>query len=601
VGMMPGVSGQYFKNFGFTVVSAVLLSLAVARMITPMIAAYFLKSHGEQTHGESVWMHRYLRLLRWTLHNRWTVVLGATVALVLTGLMFYTSTFEFSPTEDVDYSQVRIETVPGSTLDQTRALTQKIQDMFKKDAPEVIAAVGDIAPARADIYLRLAKDRKITSNQFEKKWGKIFAAIPDARVSFQSQNGGFSGRDVTITLGGSNPEALLSAGRKVVEEMKGLKQLTAPRINGDMQRPEVVIRPRADLAASMGVTTAQLSQTIRIATIGEIDQNAAKFSLSDRQVPIRVSLSEDSRHSLATLEELPVPTSSGGSVPLKAVADIGFGSGPTTIQRTNQNRRISIGADFAINAETGKPYVSSVADKAIHELPTMKNLPMGVKELVLGQNKWQAEMIKNFMVAVVVGLFMVFAVLVLLYHRFVPPLVNMGSLLLAPLGGLIALRIVDFAISMPVMIGLLMLFGIVAKNSILLVDFAIEEMNKGVDRETAIMDAGHKRAQPIVMTTVAMVAGMVPTALSLIGDGSFSQPMAITVIGGLIVSTILTLVIVPSSFSLAVGIESRMGPWLRYWLTTGGEGTLPTKPPSLFPQRLRDRFGGRGTAIQPAE
>jgi multidrug efflux pump subunit AcrB len=600
VGLMPGISGQFFKNFGFTVVAAVLLSLAVARMITPMIAAYFLKSHGQQNHGDGPWIERYLSVLRWTLHNRWKVVMGAVVALAATLGLFATSNFEFVPTEDVDYSQVRIEMVPGSTRDQTAAMTQKVQDMFKKEAPEVVAAVGDISPGRADIYLRLSRDRPTSSNQFEKKWGKVFATIPDARVSFQSQNGGFSGRDVTITLGGSDPEALLAAGHKVVDEMKGLKEIVAPRINGDLQRPEIVIRPRADLAASMGVTTAQLSQTIRIATIGEIDQNAAKFSLSEKQVPIRVSLSEESRKSLSTLEELPVPTSTGGSVPLKAVADIGFGAGPTTIQRTNQNRRISIGADFAVSPDTGKPYVSSEAYATIKALPAMKNLPMGVKELVLGQNKWQAEMLKNFGIAVVVGLFMVFAVLVLLYHRFMPPLVNMGSLLLAPLGGLIALRMFDFAISMPVMIGLLMLFGIVAKNSILLVDFAIEEMNKGIGREAAIIDAGHKRAQPIVMTTVAMVAGMVPTALSLIGDGSFSQPMAITVIGGLIVSTILTLVIVPPTFSLAVGFEMRVGPWLRYWLTTGGEGTQPTKPPSLFPQRLRDRFG-RSASIQPAE
>jgi multidrug efflux pump subunit AcrB len=194
----------------------------------------------------------------------------------------------------------------------------------------------------------------------------------------------------------------------------------------------------------------------------------------------------------------------------------------------------------------------------------------------------------------------VFAVLVLLYHRFVPPLVNMGSLLLAPLGGLLALRIADISISLPVLIGLLMLFGIVAKNSILLVDFAIEEMGKGVERVTAIMDAGHKRAQPILMTTVAMVAGMIPTALSLIGDGSFSQPMAITVIGGLIVSTVLTLIIVPPSFSLAVGFEERVGPWLRYWLTTGGDGHVPTKPPRLIPKGVFAR-GRTQDSIQPAE
>jgi multidrug efflux pump subunit AcrB len=211
----------------------------------------------------------------------------------------------------------------------------------------------------------------------------------------------------------------------------------------------------------------------------------------------------------------------------------------------------------------------------------------------LGDARWQQEMVTNFMIACLTGVAAVFAVLVLLYHRFVPPLVNMGSLLLAPLGGLIALKMAGFAISMPVLIGILMLFGIVAKNSILLIDFALEEMNKGVPRFEAIMDAGHKRAQPIVMTTVAMVAGMVPTALALTGDGSFAQPMGVTVIGGLIVSTFLTLLIVPASFSLAVGFEARIGPWLRHHLTTSGHATADGSPPRLLPDRFLARLKAR--------
>jgi multidrug efflux pump subunit AcrB len=387
--------------------------------------------------------------------------------------------------------------------------------------------------------------------------------------------------------------------------MCGVKEIVAPRIGGDMLRPEITIKPRADLAASMGVTTAALSQTIRIATLGDIDQNSAKFSLSDRQVPIRVSLSEASRRTLSTLENLPVPTSTGGSVPLKTVAEISFGAGPTTIQRSNQNRRISIGADFAVNPKTGKPYVSSEAMAAIDALPVMKNLPQGVSKLTLGDARWQQEMVTNFMIACITGIALVFAVLVLLYHRFVPPLVNMGSLLLAPLGGLIALKIFGFAISMPVLIGILMLFGIVAKNSILLIDFALEEMNKGIPKFEAILDAGLKRAQPIVMTTVAMVAGMVPTALALTGDGAFAQPMGVTVIGGLIVSTFLTLLIVPASFSLAVGFEERVGPWLRHHLTTGGDTEAALHAPRLLPvnllARLNARLFRRGAAAEPAE
>jgi len=256
-------------------------------------------------------------------------------------------------------------------------------------------------------------------------------------------------------------------------------------------------------------------------------------------------------------------------VPLKVVADISFGAGPSQIQRFNQERRTVISADLAPGAVSGEQRAK------IMELPAMKNLPPTVHYAAAGDAKWQAEMITNFMIALAAGVLLVFAVLVLLYRRVVPPLVNMSSLLLAPLGGIIALHIAGMAVSLPVLIGILMLFGIVAKNSILLIDFAIEEMRHGRPLMDSILDAGHKRAQPIVMTTVAMVAGMMPTALSLGGDGSWNQPMAVTVIGGLILSTLLTLLIVPPGFSLADGIERRIGGKLGRAFTNGGENALP--------------------------
>ena len=295
--------------------------------------------------------------------------------------------------------------------------------------------------------------------------------------------------------------------------------------------------------------------------LGEIDQNSPKFSLSDRQIPIRVALAENSRERLDTLRNLSVPTRNGGSVPLAVVADIEFGAGPTQINRTNQVRRLTIGADLAPSIVSGE------AMTKIEALPTLLHLPTDVTRLVLGSAKWQAEMLNNFLIAVVSGVFLVLAVLILLYRKIIPPFVNMGSLLLAPLGGGIALLITGYPLSLPVFIGILMLLGIVGKNSILLVDFALEEMAHGVARKDAVIDAGHKRAQPILMTTVAMVAGMLPTALSLTGDGAWRAPMAITVIGGLILSTALTLLIVPAVFSLAAGFEESAGPRLRRLLT----------------------------------
>ncbi|NRD89392.1 hypothetical protein C8024_07935 [Sphingopyxis sp. BSNA05] len=406
--------------------------------------------------------------------------------------------------------------------------------------------------------------------------------IPDARISFQSQSGGGgTGRDISIMLTGSDPELLDATAAQLVEQMKDIKLVRAPRIAADLSRPEIIITPYLDLASQLGVTTAALSQTIRIATLGEIDQNAAKFSLSDRQIPIRVMLPLESRNDLTTIQNLPIPIASGGTVPLSRVAEVSFGSGPTSIQRYNQNRRTFVGADLAPDVIKGE------AMEQIFDLPIMKNLPTGVSNEAFGEDEWQAELAVNFMIALISGILLVFATLVLLYKRVMSPLVNMGSLALAPLGGIFLVWIWGLSLSMPVLIGVLMLLGIVSKNSILLIDFAIEEMQKGIPKFEAIMDAGHKRAQPIVMTTVAMTAGMVPTALSLSGDGAWRAPMGVVVIGGLIVSTLLTLVIVPAGFSLADGFERRAGPWLRNKMLTYKTGD--------------DRHDRPGAEVQPAE
>ncbi len=574
VGLMPGISGQFFKNFGFTVVVSVLLSLAVARLITPVLAAYFLKSHGVAEHGEGAWVRHYMSILRWSLNNRWKVIImGGGGALLCTVWAFATLPLTFQPTTDTDFSQVKISLPPGSTVAQTTAVADAATAILEQ-SPVVAAAFSDINAGEATIFLTLSDKRPTTSVEFERQWAPRLQEIPDARVYFQSQSGGGgSGRDITVMLAGSNPDQLNATADKIVEQMRGLSELRQPRIEGDNRRPEITIRPRFDLAAEMGVTTAALSETIRIATQGDIDQNVAKFSLADRQIPIRVALADTSRRSISTLENLPVPTARGGTVPLKVIADISFGAGATQIRRYNQNRRVLIGADLAPGL------VSGDAQPKIDALPAMKNLPKGIETVKLGQDKWQAELLVNFIYAVIAGVLLVFAVLVLLYKRVLPPFVNMGSLLLAPLGGGIALHLTGQAISMPVFIGLLMLLGIVAKNSILLVDMAIEEMSKGVERTSAILEAGHKRVQPIVMTTVAMVAGMLPIALSLDGDGSWRAPMGVVVIGGLIMSTALTLVIVPASFSIAVGIEEWLAPRLKRWFTNNeGAAIKPAAP-----------------------
>ena len=681
VALMPGIAGQYFKAFGFTVVLSVLMSLFVARMITPLIAAYFLRSHGQQPHADFKWMDYYLKVLNWTLDTskadallaklpqparkpayyalgsillllvvvafiggtgaamgllgklewnggvtlalalclgagvaygagkliglivrmvgsrsyaewhsvvaaRWDARLqdhrmatvGAGIAtLLLSIVLFGTLSQSFFPPQNEDFSRVNIVLAPGTTLKQTEVVVDKVAGIVAKD-PSVERVFERVNVGNGRVSIVLKKDREVTSTEFERHLAPTLAAIPDGRVSFQTQNGGgpdAEARDIMLYLGGDDPEKLKAVANRIAKEMETVPGLRAPRVGSQLAQPEITIKPRFDLAADLGVTTAALSQTIRIATLGDIEQNSAKFSLSDRQVPIKVSLSESARRDLSTLENLPVPTTGGGSIPLKSVADIGFGSSPTTVMRSNQLRRLAVGADLAPGVAEGDVWAK------VRQLPSYKNLPQGVQQMNLGDQKWQAELLFNFAVALISGVLLVFAVLVLLYRRFLAPFVNMGSLLLAPLGAAIALHVADQPISLFVLIGILMLFGIVAKNSILLVDFAVEMMNHGMPKNEAIWEAGHKRAQPIVMTTVAMVAGMLPTAISISGDNSWRAPMGITVIGGLIFSTVLTLVLVPAYFSIAISIESRVGKLFHRFVGAGAHEASPTSPDPL--------------------
>jgi multidrug efflux pump subunit AcrB len=559
-------------------------------------------------------MQRYLSTLRWTIDDSkakaakaearsflgrrlavirdrrlWMVGVGFLI-LAATGVGISMLPMTFEPETDRPNSTIRIGLAPGTTLDQTKEVTQRVTNIVLQN-PNVQNVFQRSFTSAAFINVVYKKDRDKKSPDIEREITPQLAAIPDARVNFLSQGGGGpggGGRPITLFLGGEDPVKLKETANKLSEEMGTVPVLVAPRVQGDVVRPEIRIKPRFDLAADLGVSTQALAQTIRIATIGDIDQNSARFSLSDRQVPIIVSLDKSERRDIATLENLPVPTTSGGSVPLKSVAEITFGSGPVVVNRTNQMYRIAVGADLTPGT------VSSEAWKQIDQLPTMKNLPAGVQRLTLGDQKWQGELIQNFILAVIAGIALVFAVLVLLYRRFLAPLVNLGSLLLAPLGAVLALHLGGMPLSLPVFIGLLMLLGIVAKNSILLVDFAVEMMDHGMSKEEAIVEAGHKRAQPIVMTTVAMVAGMIPIALSLTGDGSWRAPMGVTVIGGLIMSTFLTLLLVPAYFSIAIDIEAWIGRKLGRYL----KATAHEVPEAVAEPRAP---GLPGALPQPAE
>jgi hydrophobe/amphiphile efflux-1 (HAE1) family protein len=578
VSFMGGIVGQFFIQFGFTVAVAVFMSLVVARLITPLLAAHTLRPHADLRSADGPVMDWYLRTLRWTVRHRGKTMIAGLVFFVLSVVGFGMLPSTFIPDSDSSSSTVTVELPPGVLLGQTAAASSAAYQILRRH-PEVMSVVESIGEddngevRSGNLYVQLVKpdQRKLSQKQFETLVSKELHEIPDARVAFRSQSDG--GSDLTLYVVGSDPELVERTAHTAIEQMRTLKELRDPHIDGDMARPELVIHPRLDVAAQLGVSVAAISETVRVATLGEIAMNEAKFSLGGRQIPIRVSLVESARSNLAALENLPVRTASGATVPLKAVAEISFGQGPSKVRRYNQNRRFMLAANLN-HSELGP------ALKKVRALPIFKNLPTGVQIVDVGQAQYMQELFTSFMLAIVAGIMLVFAVLVLLFARVFQPITILGALPLSLGGAVLGLMVTGSPISLATVLGILMLMGLVAKNSILLVEFAIEEMRAGKDRLTALLEAGHKRARPIVMTSVAMIAGMLPLALGLAGDASLQGQMAIAVIGGLVTSTALTLVMVPAAFTLIDDFEL----WLKRKLSIRGGAASEASVPAAATQ-----------------
>jgi HAE1 family hydrophobic/amphiphilic exporter-1 len=567
VSFMGGIAGQYFKQFGITVAIAVAFSLLVARLITPLLAAFFLRDHGARDTGDSWIMRAYTRLLAWCVRWRFvTVAAGFAVfaaSIVLAGYL----PSGFLPENDTSRSVLKLELPPGSKLEQADAVSTRVTKLLK-ERPEVASvyatvgsdmqggfqmAAGEVRKGVVIVNLVPRGERALTQKQVEAEIRKELAEIPDLRTNFGNDGGQ---REFSMIVSGSDGAAVE---RTAVRLEQAVRQRVPGLLNvistAAIDRPEIRIVPKLDEAAELGVSVAQIAETVRIATIGDVAQNLAKFSAGDRQIDIRVQLDEEARADIATFEALRVRRDSGGSVPLTAVADVQFGQGPTSLDRYDRDRRVAIEGDLA----PGVPLGEALA--AVKALPEAKDLPAGVTLKEFGDVEIMNEVFSGFAIAMAAGVLLVFAVLVLLFADVAQPITILLSLPLSIGGALIALLIADQPISMPVVIGFLMLMGIVTKNAILLVDFAIEEIARGVDRTTALIEAGRKRAQPIVMTTVAMTAGMVPSALAFGEGGSFRAPMAIAVIGGLIASTVLSLVFVPAAFTILDDLR-RLFAWM---------------------------------------
>lgn len=549
VSFMGGIAGQYFKQFGLVVAAAVFFSLLVARLITPLLAAYFLRAHHFEE-KEGFILRTYTRLVAWSVAHRYKSVALGLLIFFASVASFYLLPSSFLPQEDQGRQLLAIELPPGSRLDDTRRVTAAVVDRIREraDVRSVFVNGGNLLGSGAEVRKAtlivnlVPKDkRKLKQHEIKAEIGQQLAGMPDMRFWFLNDDGQ---RQFQLVVAGRDAATVNKAAAEVTSEAKRIPKLANVVSTAELDRPELRVYPKSDIAAELGVSTEAISEAVRIATIGDVAANLAKFDVGDRQVPIRVQLDEKARTDRHLLEALKVSTASGAAVPLSAVADFEMSQGPTAIDRYDRARRIVIGADLVGDAPLGDVV------SAVMSTPAAKNLPAGVELKQFGAAEIMAEVFESFAQAMVAGLMMVYAVLVLLFGSFLQPITILFSLPLSIGGAIVALAIAQKAVSLPVVIGILMLMGIVTKNAIMLVDFAIEEMARGVPRTEAIIDAGRKRARPIIMTTIAMVGGMVPAALAVGSGGEFRSPMAVAVIGGLISSTLLSLVFVPAVFAV---------------------------------------------------
>ena len=439
---------------------------------------------------------------------------------------------------------------PGSRLDDTRAVAREVTRRVA-DIPEVQVVFVNGKETTATITLGFGSktDRDRSSFDIMDEVKTRLSGIPDVRLFVMNENGQ---RDISVSVLGDDAAATARAARMIAEGMNGLEDVRGASSAASLLRPEIQITPRPELAADLGVTASSLAQTIRIATLGAGAANSAKFTVDDQQIPIIVRVERAAREDLSRLANLRVPTSSGTQIPLGVVAELRLASGPTQVDRYDRQYRTTIEADLSDGALLGP------ATAAVNDLSSGLSIPEGTRIQAGGDAEVMAEVFTQFGFAMGAGILFVYVVLVLLFGSFFTPVTILASLPLAIGGAIFALYLYGAGIGLSVVIGFLMLMGIVTKNAIMLVEFAIEGLNKGLDRSAAMIDAGHKRARPIVMTTIAMTAGMVPSALALGEGGEFRAPMAVAVIGGLLLSTLLSLIFVPSLFSVVQGMRTRL-------------------------------------------
>ncbi len=567
VAFMPGIPGQFFRPFGVTVSASVLFSLLVARTVTPMMAAYLFKDkgHHQQQLKKDQLSYQYRRLLTWSLKHRAIVlILGLALFFGSVQLIPYIPT-GFIDRDDTGLSTVSIELPPGSTLQQTDVAVEQatklllthpaVESVLETEGSPTVSGGAGGGTARASgvntgtLYVKLKPaNKRIKQQQFEEEMRPKLTDVPGVRLSFsQGRVGGR--KQMSIVLKSENAPALTKTALDLTQQMSRLPGLIEVQSTASLVKPEILVKPDPNRAADQGVSVQQIARTASLATIGDIDSNLAKFDLPDRQIPIHVMLAPQFRSDVETIKSLQVPGKNNTLVPLRAVADIALGSGPSQIDRYDRARQVSVEGNLLPGTTLGE------ALAAVKKLPAMNPLPPGVEQESSGDAKVMQDIFSGFAGALGTAVLFIYAVLVLLFANFLHPITIMAALPLSIGGALLGLLVGQKSLGLYALIGIVLLMGIVTKNSILLVDYAILNQKEGKPMYEATLESGVARLRPILMTTIAMIAGMVPIALGLGAGSQVRSPMAMAVIGGLMTSTLLTLIVIPVIFTYMDGFQ----------------------------------------------
>ncbi len=560
VAFMGGIPGQFFKPFGVTVAVSTMFSTLVATTMTPMLSAYLLKNKDYLTPTQPT-SGLYRHILTWALRNRTTTMIVA--------IAFFIGSLQLVPyipkglidSSDNSLSILNLELPPGTQLSQTEAVTAKVSALLQQQ-PEVTSTLstigGESQGNTSTIYVNLVpkKERNLSQLEFQQRMREELKQIPGVRSSFRALGGAGNSKDLSIILKSENPTLLTETAAKIEQEIRQIPGIVELVSSASLVKPEIIIIPNFQRAADLGVSVQAIARTASLALLGDNEANLAKFTLADRQIPIRVQIDPDYHDDLETIKNLYLPSSRGGLVPLNAVADIRLGSGPATINRFNRYRQVTIEANLQ-GVSLGE------AMTKIRALPAFNPLPPGVTEEPAGDAKIMRDIFSGFAGALGLAILSIYGILVLLYNNFLYPIAILTALPLSVGGSLLALLIMQKELGLFALIGIVLLMGLVTKNAILLVDFILAALREGKPLSQAIITAGVSRLRPILMTSISTIAGMIPIAMELGADGAVRSPMAIAVIGGFTTSTLLTLVVVPVFFTYIYNFGKKAQKFLR--------------------------------------